>query len=60
LAEDRSIAIEKVIPKVPEKLRSLTVYQFTLEKAVERRHSEMVQEVKLLKAQIADMCRMEY
>ena len=60
LAEDRSTAIEKVIPEVSEKLRSLTAYQFTLEKVVERRHSEMVQEVKLLKAQITDMCRMKY
>ena len=58
--DDRGTAIEKVIPEVSEKLRSLTAYQFTLEKAVERRHSEIVQEGKLLKAQIADMCRMEY
>ncbi|KAK4242960.1 transcriptional activator of glycolytic enzymes-domain-containing protein [Corynascus novoguineensis] len=58
--EDRGTAIEKVIPEVSEKLRSLTAYQLTIEKAVERRHFELVQEVKQLKAQIADMCRMEY
>ncbi|KAK4236654.1 transcriptional activator of glycolytic enzymes-domain-containing protein, partial [Achaetomium macrosporum] len=58
--DGRGTAIEKVIPEVSEKLRSLTAYQLTVEKAVERRHLELVQEVKLLKAQVADMCRMEY
>ncbi|KAK4233645.1 hypothetical protein C8A03DRAFT_38638, partial [Achaetomium macrosporum] len=58
--DDRGTAIEKVIPEVSEKLRSLAAYQLAVEKAVERRHSELVQEVKLLKAQIADIRRMEY
>jgi hypothetical protein len=58
--DDRGTAIEKVIPEVSEKLKSLTAYQLTVEKAVERRHMELVQEVKQLKAQVADMCRMEY
>lgn len=58
--DDRGTAIEKVIPEVSEKLRSLAAYQIAVEKAVERRHSELVQEVKLLKAQVADMRRMEY
>ncbi|KAL2141917.1 hypothetical protein VTI28DRAFT_1802 [Corynascus sepedonium] len=58
--EDRDTAIEKVIPEVSEKLKSLTAYQLTVEKAVERRHLELLQEVKQLKAQIADMCPIEY
>ncbi len=58
--DDRGTAIEKVIPEVSEKLRSLTAYQLAVEKAVERRHFEIVREVKMLKAQIADMCQMEY
>jgi hypothetical protein len=58
--DDRGTAIEKVIPEVSEKLRSLTAHQLAVEKAVERRHSEMLQEVKMLKAQIADLCQMEY
>jgi hypothetical protein len=58
--DDRGTAIEKAIPEVSEKLRNLAAYQLTVEKAVERRHFELVQEVKQLKAQVADMCRMEY
>jgi hypothetical protein len=58
--DDRGTAIEKVIPEVSEKLRSLTAHQLTVEKAVERRHMELVEEVRMLKAQVADMCRMEY
>jgi hypothetical protein len=58
--EDRSTAIEKVIPEVSEKLRGLTAYQLTVEKATERRHFEMVQRVTQLEAQITNMMRMEY
>ena len=58
--DDRATAIEKVIPEVSEKLRGLTAHQLTIEKAVERRHFEMQQEIQLLKAQIAAMSRMEY
>lgn len=58
--DDRATAIEKVIPEVSEKLRGLTAHQLSIEKAVERRHFEMQQEIQLLKAQIAAMSRMEY
>jgi len=58
--DDRATAIEKVIPEVSEKLRGLTAHQLAVEQAVERRHSEMRQEIQLLKAQIAAMSRMEY
>ena len=40
--DDRGTAIEKVIPKVSEKLKSLTAYQLTVEKAIKRRHLELV------------------
>ena len=51
--DDRATAIEKVIPEVSEKLRGLTAHQLSIEKAVERRHFEVRQDIQLLKAQIA-------
>ena len=58
--EDCNTAIEKVIPEVSEKLRGLTAYQLTVEKAIERRYFEMVQRVTQLEAQITNMMRIEY
>ena len=44
-----------MISEISEKLRSLTAYQLTVEKATERRHFEIIQKVKQLEAQIINM-----
>ena len=40
--EDYNTAIEKMIPEVSKKFRGLTVYQFTVEKMIKRRHFEII------------------